>query len=46
MTAAHGLHYPLELPSRMLPADALFWYAEQATPVFSKGEVASRRAGS
>ena len=27
-----GLRYPLELSSRMLPTDALFWYAEQATP--------------
>src|SRR6266481_4063216 len=23
---------PVELPSRMLPTDALFWYAEQAAP--------------
>src|SRR4029453_17301651 len=32
MTAAHGLHYPLALSSHMLPTDALFWYAEKATP--------------
>jgi len=25
-------HYPLQLPSRMLPTDALFWYVEEATP--------------
>jgi WS/DGAT/MGAT family acyltransferase len=32
MTTAHGLHYPLALSSQMLPTDALFWYAEKATP--------------
>jgi WS/DGAT/MGAT family acyltransferase len=32
MNAKRALHYPLELPARMLPTDALFWYAEQATP--------------
>jgi diacylglycerol O-acyltransferase / wax synthase len=32
MVTAHGLHYPLELSSHMQPTDALFWYAEQATP--------------
>jgi WS/DGAT/MGAT family acyltransferase len=25
-------HYPLELGARMTPMDAIFWYAEQATP--------------
>lgn len=25
-------HYPLELSPRMTPMDAIFWYAEQATP--------------
>ena len=32
MAATERLHYPLELNPRMLPMDALFWYAEQATP--------------
>jgi diacylglycerol O-acyltransferase len=32
MTAASRLRYPLQLGSRMLPTDALFWYAEEATP--------------
>lgn len=31
MAASH-LHYPLQLGSRMLPTDALFWYVEEATP--------------
>jgi WS/DGAT/MGAT family acyltransferase len=32
MAATHALRYPLHLGSRMLPTDALFWYAEAATP--------------
>ena len=32
MAAAQELHYPLDLSSSMAPTDALFWYAEQATP--------------
>jgi WS/DGAT/MGAT family acyltransferase len=32
MTATDHFHYPLELNSRMLPSDALFWYVEEATP--------------
>jgi diacylglycerol O-acyltransferase len=31
MAASH-FHYPLQLSSRMLPTDALFWYVEEATP--------------
>ncbi len=27
-----SFHYPLQLRSRMLPTDALFWYVEEATP--------------
>ena len=30
--ATDHFHYPLQLPSRMLPTDALFWYVEEATP--------------
>jgi hypothetical protein len=30
--ATTRLRYPTQLPSRMLPMDALFWYAEEATP--------------
>jgi diacylglycerol O-acyltransferase / wax synthase len=30
--AAHRFHYPLQLSSRMLPTDALFWYVEEAVP--------------
>jgi diacylglycerol O-acyltransferase / wax synthase len=26
------VHYPVQLGSRMLPTDALFWYVEEATP--------------
>ena len=32
MAATPQLHYPLHLGSRMQPTDALFWYAEAATP--------------
>ncbi len=32
MAAMNRLRYPLQLESRMLPTDALFWYAEEATP--------------
>ena len=32
MTATGALHYPLHLGARMQPTDALFWYAEAATP--------------
>lgn len=32
MTATAHFHYPLQLNSRMLPTDALFWYVEEATP--------------
>ena len=32
MTALDHFHYPLQLNSRMLPTDALFWYVEEATP--------------
>jgi diacylglycerol O-acyltransferase len=32
MAATHRFHYPLQLNSRMLPSDALFWYVEDATP--------------
>jgi len=32
MTATVHFHYPLQLNSRMLPTDALFWYVEEATP--------------
>jgi diacylglycerol O-acyltransferase len=32
MAATAHFHYPLRLPSRMLPTDALFWYVEEATP--------------
>jgi diacylglycerol O-acyltransferase len=32
MNATDHFHYPLHLPSRMLPTDALFWYVEEATP--------------
>ena len=32
MPATSRFHYPLELRSRMLPTDALFWYVEDATP--------------
>jgi diacylglycerol O-acyltransferase len=30
--ATDHFHYPLQLNSRMLPTDALFWYVEEATP--------------
>jgi diacylglycerol O-acyltransferase len=32
MAATGHFHYPVQLPSRMLPTDALFWYVEEATP--------------
>jgi diacylglycerol O-acyltransferase len=32
MAATDRVHYPLQLRSRMLPSDALFWYVEDATP--------------
>jgi len=32
MAATYHFHYPLQLNSRMLPTDALFWYVEEATP--------------
>ena len=32
MPATSGFHYPVQLSSRMLPTDALFWYVEEATP--------------
>jgi diacylglycerol O-acyltransferase len=32
MAVTDRFHYPLRLPSRMLPTDALFWYVEEATP--------------
>ena len=32
MAATGQFHYPLQLSSRMLPTDALFWYVEEATP--------------
>ena len=32
MAATGQFHYPLQLASRMLPTDALFWYVEGATP--------------
>ena len=32
MAASSGFHYPVQLGSRMLPTDALFWYVEGATP--------------
>jgi len=32
MAARGRFHYPLQLSSRMLPTDALFWYLEEATP--------------
>lgn len=32
MTATERLRYPLQLSSRMLPTDALFWYIEEAMP--------------
>lgn len=32
MAATDRFHYPLQLSSRMVPTDALFWYIEEATP--------------
>ena len=32
MAVTERFHYPLQLNSRMLPTDALFWYVEEATP--------------
>ena len=32
MVATAHFRYPLQLNSRMLPTDALFWYVEEATP--------------
>lgn len=32
MAATRQFQYPLQLSSRMLPTDALFWYVEEATP--------------
>ncbi len=32
MTTTDHFHYPLQLNSRMLPTDALFWYVEEVTP--------------
>ncbi|HSP97961.1 MAG TPA: wax ester/triacylglycerol synthase family O-acyltransferase [Candidatus Dormibacteraeota bacterium] len=32
MATASSFHYPIQLGRRMVPTDALFWYAEEATP--------------
>jgi WS/DGAT/MGAT family acyltransferase len=32
MSTTNRIRYPLQLGSRMLPSDALFWYIEDATP--------------